>query len=633
MAEGVPFVIWDSGELPDESVGITYTWTGYQEKGGVFSLLRYVETHGNRIRQKYMGFISGLGDVPFGDRSLSEQLEFGGGFNLWWMSLVTEMSPYKSPRILDCLRIIALEEILISSKPSSVRLVNTDKDIGDAIKTLCGRLGLAFEWDLKATPERPRFTASALYQKFPHVFRALVYFVYYLGSRWRFRRCKMSVRSTGGEMVLFLSYFYNLDASSSALGRFSSNQWGSIPEFLFEQGIGRNFIHHFVASPNIPDPKTALGLVRKFNNETDVNGIHTFLDAFLGLGVVASVIGTWLKMVLKVGSVRRPAGMFELPNSQVSLWPLLRGDWNASLFGSTSIINVLWAKLFDRALAGLPHQKLGLYLCENQGWERAFISAWRKHRHGRLIAVQHSTVRFWDIRYYNDAAASTRPNSMPIPDRIAVNGPLAWDSYTKADYPVDRLVEVEALRYQHLNGFPGKKDRTGNGDGRSFSVKQPKKVLILGDFERGQTIKMLEHLASAVRLGSLDVSFTLKCHPVCYVAPAEFPSLRFDVNNGSIADIAGDFDIAFCSNSSSAVLDASASGLPVLIFIDSAELNHSPLRGQPGAFFVATDAELAAALQAPIDRAAGRSIGDFFWVDDKMPKWSKVIALAIMDNP
>ena len=52
-------------------------------------------------------------------------------------------------------------------------------------------------------------------------------------------------------------------------------------------------------------------------------------------------------------------------------------------------------------MASLPRQRLGLYLCENQGWERIFIRAWRKHGHGKLIGVAHSTIGYWDMRYFD----------------------------------------------------------------------------------------------------------------------------------------------------------------------------------------------------------------------------------------
>src|SRR3990172_7308266 len=117
--------------------------------------------------------------------------------------------------------------------------------------------------------------------------------------------------------------------------------------------------------------------------------------------------------------------------------------------GPVAISNLLWIELFDVALRDLPHQKKGLYLCENQAWERAFIHAWRKYSHGQLIAVAHSTVRFWDLRYFTDPRTirSSDKNSMPQPDLIALNGKAAIDAYRSMDFPQTAFAECEALRY------------------------------------------------------------------------------------------------------------------------------------------------------------------------------------------
>ena len=78
----------------------------------------------------------------------------------------------------------------------------------------------------------------------------------------------------------------------------------------------------------------------------------------------------------------------------------MKENWYSDFCGSNLILNLLWFRLFETALTEIPYQSYGLYLNENQSWERALIYAWNKNKHGHLIAVQHSTVRFWDLRYF-----------------------------------------------------------------------------------------------------------------------------------------------------------------------------------------------------------------------------------------
>ncbi len=50
--------------------------------------------------------------------------------------------------------------------------------------------------------------------------------------------------------------------------------------------------------------------------------------------------------------------------------------------GGDAISRLLAIELFDAMMRNLPRQSRGLYLCENQGWERALAHARRKHGHG-----------------------------------------------------------------------------------------------------------------------------------------------------------------------------------------------------------------------------------------------------------
>ena len=128
----------------------------------------------------------------------------------------------------------------------------------------------------------------------------------------------------------------------------------------------------------------------------------------------------------------------------------LHKDWEDSWMGPVAMQNILWLHLFDKMLRSLPQQQVGLYLMENQGWERISLYFWHKHAHGTLIGVPHSTIRYWDLRYFDTHTAKTL-SDLPNPDLIAVNGVHAWQMLNNASYPMRHCVQVEALRYQYLN--------------------------------------------------------------------------------------------------------------------------------------------------------------------------------------
>ena len=60
------------------------------------------------------------------------------------MSLVTEKSPFKSTKIFDCLRLLALEEIIITHDVKKLILHISNKILAEAVKVLCANLSIIF---------------------------------------------------------------------------------------------------------------------------------------------------------------------------------------------------------------------------------------------------------------------------------------------------------------------------------------------------------------------------------------------------------------------------------------------------------------------------------------------------------
>jgi surface carbohydrate biosynthesis protein (TIGR04326 family) len=270
----------------------------------------------------------------------------------------------------------------------------------------------------------------------------------------------------------------------------------------------------------------------------------------------------------------------------------------------------------------LPPQKKGLYLFENQAWERALIHAWRKNGHGQLIAVQHSMIRFWDLRYFPDprTVRSSDPYPMPQADLVALNGKAAVDAYLSLDYPKQAIAECEALRYGHLNNIrAGRSSRKAKGS--------PVKVLIVGDYMSSANIRILQLLEAAAPQMSDSLAYTMKPHPNLPVKATEYPSLHLKVVTAPLGEILHDFDIAYCSNLTSAAVDAYLAGLPVVVVLDDTELNLSPLRGESGVSFVSTPEELAKALRTSTCECAATNPNpsSFFFLNPELPRWSHLL--------
>lgn len=622
-------IVWDHESDPPDAIGEVLCWQSYAHGSLGTSVPRYLENHAERLRAKYLAFIHDLGESQIDGKRIVEHLDLGDGFSFWWMTQLSEKSPFKSKLIYGCLRLMALEEILLEKKPSELTLDSSDRNLAQAIRRLCQNLRINFIWR-SGKKSRQEWSLRSLYRALPYSLQGLIS-LRHLVMRWPLRKLQKPQWFAGDNTIFLCSYFFNLDPVSGTGGRFSPRQWEGLPKLLQDSGKRANWIHHFLLSPGTPDVKTGLNWLRLFNRDAARQGYHVFLETYLSWSVVLRALKNWFRLNAVSWRLREISRAFNPKGSAVWLWPLLRSDWRASLNGPAAMNNCLWVELFDVALKNMPNQKIGLYIWENQGWECALLRAWRRHGHGEIIGVPHATVDYWHLNNFDDPRSliSNRNCAKPLPDHLAVNGPMAWRAFVEAEYPPERLLEVEALRFQYLTALGSGKlrkpvDAQASADFQAQSL--PKKVLILGDFTFKQTLKMLRCIEAASHLIDAKISLTLKPHPVCPIRSEDCPTLSFELTDRPLAEIMQDFDLAFSSNTSSAGLDALLAGLSVVIFLDDEDFNHSPLRGVEVIRFASTAKELANALQAGRRNEFSPAAGDFFWLDNQLPRWRRVLS-------
>jgi surface carbohydrate biosynthesis protein (TIGR04326 family) len=406
--------------------------------------------------------------------------------------------------------------------------------------------------------------------------------------------------------VFVCSYFFNLDAAKAASGRFVSRYWGQLPALLADAGVASNWLHRFVPSDAAARIDEAAARIDSFH-ATETSRSHRLLESGLSRAVLCRVAVRWGRLLL-ASRLRAPEALFTPRGYQVSFWPIFREEWADAVRGREAVDALLSAACFDAVLGSLPRQTVGLYLCEG---------AWRKHGHGRILAVVHPALRFWDTRYFDDPRGVAL--GMPLPDCVVANGENARDLLRDAGLAEDRVVVAEALRYQYLAGMKPHVRAPG-------SALTVRRILILGDVLRDATHRLLKMLVEAVVPADGHLEFTLKPHPLCMVEASDYPSLRLALTNSPLGEILADYDLAYASNGTSAAVDAYLAGLPVVVQLDPGALNLSPLRGCDAAELVGTPAELRAALE--LSRRPVKS-GEFFCLDPGLPRWRRLLGAGL----
>jgi surface carbohydrate biosynthesis protein (TIGR04326 family) len=619
-------VIWDYEESPHDDLSDVWSLKSLAETLNIRSVPRYVENNAEAIRSKYISFIYDLGQANIKGKTVIDHLNLGDGFSLWWMSHLVEKSIFKSPRIRDCINLFALEEIINSNFTKRLILYSDDDAWIEALKSLCKKLSIEFTW-VSLGKSHSEFLPKTIYMLAPHILKGLISWRHML-KKWFTSRSLKNMKWFSSDGAIFIcSYFIHLDRELGDRGEFYSRHWNSLPNLLQENGVRVNWLQHLLISSMLPTYSKAVNWIHKFNLEPNKYGNHAPLEKFITLRICLRVLINWTCLWIRAIYLSGAKDLFYPSNSCAWLWPFLKDEWKTSLYGTTAVSNLFWIEIFDVALHAIPYQSKGLYLYENQGWEKALIRAWRRHGHGEIIAVQHATVCFWHMFYMDDPRSMSinQVCQMPMPDYLAVNGENAKEAIMKGGYPINNIIELEALRYIDLLGARrlAKSQVDLQSMNHGLGVKN---VLILGDISAKNTERLLCAINELVKSYCDAYNFSFKAHPGCGVSIENYRSLNAIEVEESLAVIVSQFDIVISANSTSAALDAYICGVSVIVWVDGNELNLSPLRGCSEVVFVTSISELRGALQnVNGSEEASDYIKNFFYLDNDLPRWRKFL--------
>ena len=625
MTDYMTFLVWDSDNQPPEGEWIPVLWRGLGEEHdvSVHSIPRWVEEQADVMRARFLSWIYDLGEAQINGKRLVDHLTLRQGFSYWWMTHFAEKCNYdQSPQIYDAVRLLALEELVSAHPVGRIILVSGDKTLARIFHEWCDQAEMVFEWRrLERGIEDPVSWSRRLYCLLPHPVQALAVLLRYLWQRWPLKQSGTFSPSSASGEITFVDYLAHLDPKASVTGRYSSNYWTDLIVALDRGAVRVNWLHHYVDHAAVPTTQKARELISRFNQ----SGIqfHAILDGALSWSVVMSTVCDYVRLMLVGIRLRKMQPHFRPANSRVNLWLLFEKDWSNSVFGVAAMLNCLFLNLFERTLKRLPRQKLGVYLQENIAWEMAFIHAWRAAGHGKLVGVPHSTVRYWDLRYFYDPRSYKRTgnNDLPLPDFVALNGRAGIAAYRQGGFPEEKIVEVEALRYLHLANLLSE---------RKIAERSPTahvRVLVLGDYLLAVTRQQMKWLVASAPALSPDIRFVVKPHPLCPIKEDEYLLLQLQVTDAPLVDLFGDCDVVYTSNITSAAMEAYSAGIPVVSVLDGDVLNMSPLRGLSGVTYVTGPSELADALSRPSE-ITGLDVEPYFCLDEKLPRWRRLLGMA-----
>ncbi|MCG3773360.1 MAG: hypothetical protein JW395_0166 [Nitrospira sp.] len=606
--------IWANEHPPPPNSGQMALWQAFlpdDAPEGLFSIPDEVHRSRETLRTDYLAWLHGAGGGKVRGRSLVDRMAIRPGLSYWWMTIPADNSLESNSPAYVAVRLMALAALADRLGVTAVRIVGADRTTGRLLKQWARSSGRQASVSSKA---KAHWTRESVYRAAPPL-AALRVLLAHLSLP---RRAKSKPQVSKTEGITFVDYLAHLGPAAVTEGRFDSNYWGPLVDVLDETDEPVHWVHISadLATGKVVDRDAKL--VKRFNSNTSKQ-THGLLNEHLTWGVLARSCRGYLRVCSFGIRVRNRTRVFSDSQSGVPLWQAFRAAYRDQFFGKTAALNCIWLNLCHEALANQPHQRLGIYLFENQPWELAFITAWRAAGHGELIGVAHSTTRFWDTRYFKDPRdmwSAEGDHPMPWPDRVAVNGPAMRAQCLSGGYPASLMADLEALRYldiQHELPPP-----------RS---EGPIRILVCGEYSTDSAQRMLDVVNEALDGTDLSTATTYRPHPA-YVGPKVrlHPSIRPD-RHASVRAAIGASDFVISGASSSVAIEAVCIGRTSIVVADAQILLSNPVESTHGAILASSPRALTNALSVTSDITTMSSmlVGDVFHTSSGLVHWRTML--------
>jgi len=602
--------IWDSDSdcaIQSESILLWRQFTDQNNEQATASICQIIEDNCLALREKILRLIFDVGNSVRTNPKTQHNIRVG--FDYFWMTQFHSRPYTQSAQLNNLAKLFALFEILQVNKITKLTVYSNDKSLSKVFASIAKMLQIEFQTAGAKNSPKNISTAVRIKKFAPRPLLAIAALL--RQSKTSIALKQKPTRVVEPNSISFFDYWYRFADSVSTDRKFASQYWSRLVEELDHTEV--NWWHNLVDQHKLIELNTAKSLLTDFNQHP--NHIHKIVDARVSFKVVLRSIVDHGHLFIKSMPGKKFAPSFVDQNTGIDFWPLFKREWLNSYRGYEALVNCLRFNRLESLISTMPHQKLGVYLIENQPWEMAMIHLWRKFKHGKLIGVAHSTVRFWDLRLMSDMRQFNSNSAMPRPDCIAVNGALATSSLLKSGYPASEIVEVEALMYLHLSAKKAKQ-----------KSNSPKTILVATDYLDSATQAQLRLLEQVVALNPSKYRILLKPHWSQSLKNFKFES---EVVSGKkdLADFFDQADVLYCSAITSAVIDGVCSGLPVIQCLDPMSFNLSPLRENIAVQTVRTSAELIKALDEIEKLAPKVDPNESFKLDSNLPKWKSVLGI------
>ena len=597
------------------------------ENDNHFSIYQYLEKNSVEVKNAFLDWLEEFRSIAFEDKLFRSSMNLKEDFNYWLLSEFYEISNFsKSKNFNEILKIIALKKYILEAEINELVIYSQNHDLKVALKEIASK-------DLKIIIKDTflkdfvfKFLKSLklLNLRIKPIPWLLLFYIKNIKLFWidvsHFFKSKAS--------TTFFSYFNNFDSDKLLEDKvFQSSYWGGLQNHLIRNQYNSNWVHISLSneSKKIKALKsTPNKLLFDLNNNPHNNQNHLFIESLFSWSIAFYSLIKFTRIFLI--SLFREKKL----RAKIRFFSLIRLEYIKTFQSNATLENILYFYLFGKLFQRLSNQKRIVFLYENLPWERS-LSYFSKLLHeSELLATIHTNVRFWDLRY-SFFSRDTQDFRNPLfePDVYCINSKHQRNALIDAGYPIDKIRNVEALRFEYLiknsEAFKNKKAYL-----ESQSRKKNKNILIIGCYEKDNNHSLLSLSTNLSKRFNSEVDIFYKPHPALST-PYPFKNNRITTIHK--IDFALEIaDLVITGPLTTVALDAYLFGKRVFVIIGNNKINMSPLRGLDDSVFIYDISKFIKYEENFLfgsikNIQANLSINDFYFFDSSYPRWNRQLGL------
>ena len=571
-------------------------WNELRNKNKFISIIEYVEENEEFYQKKYYESIERIGNIIVDNgENIYEKCQFKSDYNLWQMSSIQEKSFFKTPQIFEHIKILALLDLVKTQDLTQVNISGINRHSASFLTTLETNTTFYFQ-NITALNSRKSF-ADKFFSRNQRL-EAFFWITYQFFKKLKSPAVIKNIKTESS--IFIIDYFAHLN--ENGMINYSSNIWDPLLNKISKRHK-IYFFHHFIPTKKIKSLKRAAQKLNKFN--LNKNQVHDFIELNINFFIFSKVIFNYILFQFKTQKIISSLkAKINNHNNSLSI-KFLNNSILSSLTGKELIQNILYVEIFDDFFKKIKYQKIGIYLQENQGWEFALINAWKKNKHGKLLAFNAASISNWDMRFaYPFEKDKIRLIKQKMPDFFLVGSKSYKLLYNKLGYELDKVHDVEALRYIKLQKVISK---TSQG-----------KILIMGSITTSVNELMIKSLEPLL-LKFNQIKWYFKPHPA---STFKIKNEKIHLLKDDLIKKASELDFVICPSDSSVVIDCYLLGLNFIVFLKKGTPNTSPLKDIKGVKFAYNNEDVSNFI---FKKNKVKRKEDFFNLDNNLNNWKLIL--------